>query len=109
MLNNVNRLNALVLNCKYKECTEEYNIFQDYLENEENMLEDEEQYKRNYVVISDRRKAIQTACMMSSQGDIILVAGKGHETYQEIKGVKNHFNDKEIIAGQFMLNNTNLQ
>lgn len=47
LLNNVNRLNALVLNCKYKECTEEYNIFQDYLENEENMLEDEEQYKRN--------------------------------------------------------------
>ncbi len=69
----------------------------------------DEQYKRNYLVISDRKKAIQTACTMSLQGDIILVAGKGHETYQEIKGVRNHFNDKEIIADQFMLNNTNLQ
>ena len=47
LLNNVNRLNALVLNCKYNECTEEYSIFQEYLENEELMLEDEEQYKRN--------------------------------------------------------------
>jgi len=45
LLNNVNRLNALVLNCKYKECTEEYSIFQEYLENEEKMLEEEAEYK----------------------------------------------------------------
>ncbi len=69
----------------------------------------EEPYRRDYVVIADRKEAIRTACMMAKPGDIILVAGKGHETYQEIKGVKHHFNDKEIIAEQFMLNKTNLQ
>ena len=47
--------------------------------------------------------------MIARSGDIILVAGKGHETYQEIKGKRYHFNDKEIIAEQFMLNNLNLQ
>ncbi|MBN2611057.1 MAG: UDP-N-acetylmuramoyl-L-alanyl-D-glutamate--2,6-diaminopimelate ligase [Bacteroidales bacterium] len=69
----------------------------------------EEQYRRNYLVIADRKEAIKTACMMAKKGDIILVAGKGHEPYQEIKGVKYHFNDKEIIVEQFMLNKTNPQ
>ena len=45
--------------------------------------------------IADRREAIRAACMMAQRGDVVLVAGKGHETYQEIKGVKHHFDDKE--------------
>ncbi len=65
--------------------------------------------KKNVSIIADRREAIKTACMMADSGDIILVAGKGHENYQEIKGKRHHFNDKEIIAEQFMLNNMNLQ
>ena len=47
--------------------------------------------------ISDRRQAIKTACAMAQTGDIILVAGKGHEKYQEINGVRNHFDDKEEL------------
>jgi len=47
--------------------------------------------------ITDRREAIKTACMLANSGDIILVAGKGHETYQEINGVKHHFDDREIL------------
>lgn len=46
---------------------------------------------------ADRREAIRTACMMAGKGDVILVAGKGHEDYQEIKGIKHHFDDKETI------------
>ena len=49
------------------------------------------------ISITDRKEAIRAACMFAQQGDIVLVAGKGHETYQEIKGVKHHFDDKEII------------
>ena len=45
----------------------------------------------------DRREAIRTACMLARKGDVILVAGKGHEDYQEVKGVKHHFDDKEVI------------
>lgn len=52
---------------------------------------------RKVVAIIDRREAIKTACMMANSGDIILVAGKGHETYQEIAGVKHHFDDKEEL------------
>lgn len=52
---------------------------------------------RNTLVINDRREAIKTACMLSISKDIILVAGKGHETYQEINGVKHHFDDKEEL------------
>lgn len=47
--------------------------------------------------IADRKEAIRTACMMAERGDVILVAGKGHENYQEIKGVKHHFDDKEVL------------
>ena len=54
--------------------------------------------KRKYITISDRREAIKTAYSLANPGDIILVAGKGHEKYQEIKGVKHHFDDKEEVA-----------
>lgn len=47
--------------------------------------------------IVDRKEAIRTACMLAQKGDVILVAGKGHENYQEVKGVKHHFDDKEIL------------
>jgi UDP-N-acetylmuramoyl-L-alanyl-D-glutamate--2,6-diaminopimelate ligase len=47
--------------------------------------------------VTDRKEAIRTAFMLAGEGDVILVAGKGHETCQEIGGVKIHFNDKEII------------
>lgn len=56
---------------------------------------------RYCLVISDRREAIKTACTMAQQGDIILVAGKGHETYQEIRGVKHHFDDREVMRECF--------
>ena len=56
---------------------------------------------RKVVCIIDRREAIRTACMLAQPGDAILVAGKGHENYQEIKGVKYHFDDKEIIKDLF--------
>lgn len=51
----------------------------------------------NYVKITDRREAIRTACMLAQRGDVVLVAGKGHEDYQEIKGVKHHFDDREEL------------
>ena len=57
--------------------------------------------KTNVVTITDRRDAIRTACMLAAQGDVILVAGKGHETYQDIKGVKHHFDDKEVLREVF--------
>ena len=57
--------------------------------------------KGKYLIIPDRREAIKTAAMLAKPGDIILLAGKGHETYQEIKGVKHHFDDKEVISEIF--------
>ena len=57
--------------------------------------------KKKVLSIADRREAIKTAVMLSKKGDIILLAGKGHEKYQEIKGVKNHFDDKEELLKQF--------
>lgn len=51
--------------------------------------------------IVDRKEAIHTACMLAQPGDVILVAGKGHETYQEIEGVKHHFDDKEVLSAIF--------
>jgi UDP-N-acetylmuramoyl-L-alanyl-D-glutamate--2,6-diaminopimelate ligase len=53
--------------------------------------------KKKMIRISDRMQAIKTAVMMSNNGDIILVAGKGHENYQEIKGEKFPFDDKKIL------------
>ena len=52
---------------------------------------------KKVVSIVDRREAIRTACMMARKGDVVLVAGKGHEDYQEIRGVKHHFDDKEEL------------
>ena len=49
------------------------------------------------ISITDRKYAIKTACLLAQPGDVILVAGKGHENYQEIKGVKHHFDDKEVL------------
>lgn len=53
------------------------------------------------ISIVDRKEAIRTACMLAQPNDVILVAGKGHENYQEIKGVKYHFDDKEILENIF--------
>ncbi len=53
---------------------------------------------RKTVILSDREEAIKTACLLAEEGDIILVAGKGHETYQEIKGVKHPFDDKDVLG-----------
>ena len=62
------------------------------------MLEglDNKQMKK-VISIVDRREAIRTACMLAEKGDVILIAGKGHEDYQEIQGVKHHFDDKEVV------------
>ena len=51
--------------------------------------------------IVDRKEAIKTACMLAQKKDVILIAGKGHETYQEIKGIKHHFDDKEVVRNIF--------
>ena len=56
---------------------------------------------RKVLSIADRKEAIRTACMLSEPGDVILIAGKGHENYQEIKGVKHHFDDKEVLKDIF--------
>ena len=56
---------------------------------------------KKVVSIVDRREAIRAACMMAKKGDVILVAGKGHENYQEIRGVKHHFDDKEVLREIF--------
>ena len=56
---------------------------------------------RKVVSIVDRREAIRTACMMAQKGDVVLIAGKGHEDYQEIQGVKHHFDDKEVVREIF--------
>ena len=62
-------------------------------------ITDEERGK--VLSIVDRKEAIRTACMLAKKGDVILVAGKGHENYQEIKGVKHHFDDKEVVLEIF--------
>lgn len=53
------------------------------------------------ISIVDRKEAIRTACMLAQKGDVVLVAGKGHEDYQEIKGVKHHFDDREVLKEIF--------
>jgi len=57
--------------------------------------------KRKYINIVDRKEAIKAAVSFSKPGDIILIAGKGHEKYQDIKGVKQHFDDKEVLQNLF--------
>ena len=61
----------------------------------------DKQQLRKVVSIVDRREAIRTACMLAKKGDVVLVAGKGHEDYQEIQGVKHHFDDKEVLRECF--------
>ena len=61
----------------------------------------DESQKKNTLSIVDRKEAIKTACALAQSGDVVVVAGKGHEDYQEIKGVKHHFDDKEIIREIF--------
>ena len=52
---------------------------------------------KKVISIVDRKEAIRTACMLAQPQDVILIAGKGHETYQDVKGVKSHFDDKEVL------------
>ena len=59
---------------------------------------------RKTISIADRKEAIKAACMLAEKGDVILVAGKGHENYQDVKGVKHHFDDKEILKELFYTN-----
>jgi len=59
--------------------------------------------RRKYISIVDRKEAIKTSISLAEKEDIILVAGKGHEKYQEIKGIKNHFDDKEVVKEMFEL------
>lgn len=65
----------------------------------------DEEGRRKTLAITDRREAIRTAAMLAEPGDVILVAGKGHEPYQDIKGVKIHFDDHEVIKQAFGLTN----
>jgi UDP-N-acetylmuramoyl-L-alanyl-D-glutamate--2,6-diaminopimelate ligase len=65
--------------------------------------------RKNVLVQVDRREAIRTAVMMAEPEDVILIAGKGHENYQEIKGVKSHFSDKEVVSEIFTINKINMQ
>ena len=53
-------------------------------------------YKK-LLAITDRKQAIKTACQLAQPNDIILIAGKGHETYQEVKGIRQHFDDMETV------------
>lgn len=57
--------------------------------------------RKKVLVIENRKQAIKTACMLAEEEDIILIAGKGHENYQEIKGIKHHFDDKEELIEAF--------
>jgi len=59
--------------------------------------------RRKYIAIADRKQAIKTAISMAQPEDIVLIAGKGHEKYQDIKGVKHHFDDKEVLVEMFEL------
>lgn len=60
-----------------------------------------EEQRQSVLSIVDRREAIRTACMLAKPGDVILVAGKGHEDYQIVQGVKHHFDDHEVIREAF--------
>lgn len=62
-----------------------------------------EEQRQSVLSIVDRREAIRTTCMLAKPGDVILVAGKGHEDYQIVQGVKHHFDDHEVIREAFGL------
>ncbi len=57
--------------------------------------------RQHTIRITDRREAIRTACLLAQPGDVVLVAGKGHETYQDVMGVKHHFDDREELRACF--------
>jgi UDP-N-acetylmuramoyl-L-alanyl-D-glutamate--2,6-diaminopimelate ligase len=59
--------------------------------------------KKKTLRISDRHEAIKAAVMFAGSGDVILIAGKGHETYQEVMGVKHHFDDREELKNALLL------
>jgi len=61
--------------------------------------------KDKVLIITDRQQAIKTACKLAKSGDVILIAGKGHENYQIIKGVKHHFDDKEVVLKELRIKN----
>ncbi len=61
--------------------------------------------KRKSLRITDRKEAIKVACTLAQGGDVVLVAGKGHETYQEVKGVRHHFDDREVLMEAFKILN----
>ncbi len=61
---------------------------------------DQKQMKKVLTIV-DRREAIRAACMMANEGDVVLIAGKGHEDYQDVKGVKHHFDDREEVREAF--------
>jgi UDP-N-acetylmuramoyl-L-alanyl-D-glutamate--2,6-diaminopimelate ligase len=69
---------------------------------------DEEQSLKT-IAIADRREAIRNACLMAGPGDMVLIAGKGHENYQEIRGVKYPFSDLDFVAELFGQTKTNPQ
>jgi len=56
---------------------------------------------KKWLKITDRKEAIRTACLLAQTGDVVLIAGKGHEDYQEVKGIKHHFDDREIVTTIF--------
>ncbi|MFO8067300.1 MAG: UDP-N-acetylmuramoyl-L-alanyl-D-glutamate--2,6-diaminopimelate ligase [Bacteroidales bacterium] len=81
-------------------------------ENHEKITEDiiagiDPKSKNKTIIIPGRKEAIKTACSIAGENDIILVAGKGHEKYQEINGIKHHFDDVEIVMECFEINNHN--
>ena len=61
------------------------------------VLEGVRSEKTEYVVIENRREAIKKAMEIAEEDDIIILAGKGHETYQEINHVKHHFDEREVV------------
>ncbi|MDL2251709.1 UDP-N-acetylmuramoyl-L-alanyl-D-glutamate--2,6-diaminopimelate ligase [Odoribacter sp. OttesenSCG-928-J03] len=60
------------------------------------------EYEKNVLYITNRREAIRIGLMLATKNDIVLIAGKGHENYQEIKGVKYHFDDREVVREELM-------
>jgi UDP-N-acetylmuramoyl-L-alanyl-D-glutamate--2,6-diaminopimelate ligase len=63
-------------------------------------------HQKKVLSITDRREAIRTACSLASAGDVILVAGKGHEKYQEIKGVRYEFDDMKVLQENLEMMNS---
>lgn len=77
---------------------------EDILKDMEEGLKEEAFKSKKYLKITDRKEAIRTACILAQTGDVILIAGKGHEDYQEIKGEKYHFDDREVVLEIFEKN-----